>query len=216
MNPAQYPPDIYNALYTDETGEVVGLDEVQLLDPIPRERIPVLVNLLTGEDLYLAYQCGLVLAAWGVEQGVRYIHHLVTIRIDKLANFEPHRLWGQDNVYDVIARALSITLRFTDYNKEEIITALSEILSLYGECFFESKLKYALIDSDVSQLLLDIKQAMQSALSHERYYQASQLLPVLAKYDKVYAFAQIDMFQKLIAKDKRIQYNLEEMQTVMA
>lgn len=213
MNPAQYPPEIYNALYTDETGEVVGLDEVQFLDPIPRERIPKLVNLLTSEDLYLAYQCGLVLAAWGVEQGVRYLQHLVTIRIDKLAEFEPHRLWGQDNVYDVIARAFSMALQYTDYNKEELIAALSEILNLYGECYFESRLKYALIDNDVPELFLRIKQAMQLALDHERYYQASQLLPVLAKYDRAYALAQVTTFQKLIVKDKRIQYNLEEMQT---
>lgn len=213
MNPVQYPPDIYNALYTDETGEVVGLDEVQLLEPIPRERISTLVYLLTGDDLYLAYQCGLVLAAWGIEQGVHYLQHLVTIRIDKLANFEPHRIWGQDNVYDVIARAFSVTIRFTDYNREEIIAVLLDILNLYGDCFFESKLKYALIDSSVPELLPAIKQAMQLALQHERYYQASQLLPVLAKYDKAYAFAQVDTFEKLITKDKRIKYNLEEMQT---
>ena len=212
VNTSQYPPEIYDALYTDETGEVIGLDEVQLLDPIPHERTSVLINLLTGDDLYLAYQCGLVLAAWGIEQGVRYLQHLVTIRIDKVIELEPHRIWGQDNVYDIIARAFSITLRFTDYNKEEVIISLSNILSLYGECFFESKLKYALIDSDVPQLLPSIKQAMQAALNHERYYQASQLLPVLAKYDKAYAFAQVETFKQLVAKDERIRYNLEEMQ----
>lgn len=211
MNPAQYPQEIYNALYTDETGEVVGLDEVQLLEPIPHERIPKLVDLLTGDDLYLAYQCGLVLAAWGVEQGVHYLRHLVAIRIDKLAEFEPHRLWGQDNVYDVIARALKIAV-LSNYDKGEIIDIIKSILRLYGECYFESKLKYTLIKLNEPILLPDIKQAMQLALNHERYYQASQLLPVLAKYDNAYAFAQVTAFQKLIAKDKRIQYNLEEMQ----
>lgn len=53
--PAQYPADIYNAMYTDETGEVIGLDEVQLLEPIPTERIPKLTGLLLGDDLYMAY-----------------------------------------------------------------------------------------------------------------------------------------------------------------
>ena len=212
MNPTQYPQDIYDALYTDETGEVIGLDEVQLLDPIPQERITRLIDSLSGDDLYLSYQCALVLAAWGIEQGVHYLRHLIATRIDQLAEFEPHRLWGEDNVYDVISEALYIGV-LSDYNKVEINSMVKEILELYGEAYFESKLKHVLIKLNEPELTPAIKQAMQLALKHERYYQASQLLPVLAKYDKVYAFAQVDAFQKLIAKDKRIQYNLEEMQT---
>ena len=214
MNPAQYPQDIYNALYTDETGEVVGLDEVQLMEYVPAERISQLINLLFNDDLYLAYQCGLILAAWGISQGVHYLQHLIRIRIDKIAEFEPHRLWGQDNVYDVIADALEIAVHISGYDKAEIDESYKELLLLYGECYFEGKLKSALIKLDEQSLIPNIKQAMQSALDHERYYQASQLLPVLAKYDKAYASAQVGVFQNLIAKDKRIKYNLEEMQTL--
>lgn len=50
-------------------GGVIGLDEVQLLDPIPVERITKLTACLGDNDLYLAYQYGLVLAAWGVREG---------------------------------------------------------------------------------------------------------------------------------------------------
>jgi len=169
INPAQYPPDIYSALCTDEAGEVIGLDEVQLLDPIPVERIPKLIAHLGDTDLYLAYQCGLVLAAWGVREGVMYLQRLVDIRIDKTADFEPHRLWGQDNVYDVIAEALGIAV-LSGFDRREIAEIIKSILKLYGECFLESKLKQVLIDLKEPELLPAIKQAMSLALDHKRYY----------------------------------------------
>ncbi|TGE28059.1 hypothetical protein [Hymenobacter metallicola] len=208
--PAEYPPHIYQALYTDEAGEVIGLDEVQLLDPVPTARIPELTSLLASDDVYLAYQCGLVLAAWGVEAGVEYLGQLVDTRIDKLVELEPHRLSGEDNVYDVIAEALGIAV-LSEYDQHQILLILGRILALYGECYFESRLKATLLRLDASALLPAIKQAVQLALEHKRYYQASQLLPVLAKYDTAYALAQVTQFEQLLGQDERIRYNLAEM-----
>ena len=212
MNPAQYPQEIYSALYTDEFGEIVGLDEVQLMKTELSSRMPLLIGLLRQEDLYLAYQCGLILAAWGVSDGVDYLEYLVETRIDKTTEFEPHRLWGEDNVYDIIAEALELAVSINGYDRLLVARVFKKILALYGECYFESRLKQALINLNELALLPDIKQAMQLALDHKRYYQASQLLPVLAKYDKAYALAQVGPFQQLVAEDKRIQDNLEEMQ----
>lgn len=211
MNPATYPAPIYQALYTDEAGSVVGLDEVQLLDPVPAGRIPELLPLLAGSDLYLAYQAGLVLAAWGVEQGVDYLRHLVAIRIDKTAELAPGRLTGEDNVYDVIADALGLAV-LSGYAEQPIESLLRSVLALYGECFFESKLKMTLLHRDFPELLLATKQAATLALEHDRYYQASQLLPVLAKYDYPYALTQVALYERLVAQDARIAYNLTEMQ----
>jgi hypothetical protein len=212
--PAEYPVYIYNDLYTNETGEEVGLDEVQLLDPIPVKRIPRLIVLLGNDDLYMAYQSGLILAAWGIKEGVAYFQHFIDARIDKNVTFERHRLWGLDNVYDVIAEALGIAI-LVDYNRVEVISMLRDILKLYGECYFESKLKGVLLNLDEQSLLPDIKLAMQLALQHERYYQASQLLPILAKYDGVYASTQVDTFRNLVGQDERIQCNLEEVQALL-
>ncbi|UOQ71675.1 hypothetical protein [Hymenobacter cellulosilyticus] len=215
MNPAHYPPEVYTLLYADEAGEIVGLEEVQLLEPVPTGRIPALVGLLTSTDRYLAYQCGLILAAWGVKHGVDYLRQLLETRIDKTTALEPHRLWGEDNVYDVIAEALSLAWRYSAYDKAEIVAILAEVLALYGECYFESKLKHVLLNSSIPELAPAVKQALQLAVVHQRYYQASQLLPVLAKYDKTYALTLVGQFEKLLGQDKRIQYNLEEMRTYL-
>ena len=212
MNPNQYPKEVYDLLYTDETGEVVGLDEVQLMKSELSSRTLDLIKLLNSDDLYLAYQCGLIVGAWGVKDGIDYLHSLIHERIDKVAQFEPHRIWGQDNVYDVIAEAFEIAASINGYDLITIRNLFEELLRLYGECYFESRLKIALLNINERELLPSIKQAMQSALAHERYYQASQLLPVLAKYDKDYAVTQIGKFQSLTNKDERIRYNLDEMQ----
>jgi hypothetical protein len=213
-SPADYPAYLYNALYKNETGEVIGLDEVQLLDPIPVERIPKLIACLGDADLYLAYQCGLVLAAWGVREGVLYLQRLVATRVDKTADFEPHRLWGQDNVYDMIAEALGIAI-LSGYAKRELVELIKSILKLYGECYFERRLKQVLLDLEEPELLPLIKQAMSLALDHKRYYQASQLLPVLGRYDSRYAMSQLALFEGLITQDGRIRYNLDEMRNYL-
>ena len=206
---SSYPTAVYKALYCDEAGETIGLDEVQLLEPIPVERVSFLTEQLRSGDLYLTYQCGLILAAWGIKEGVNHLHQLVITRIDKIAELEPHRLWGEDNVYDVIADALGVAV-LSDYNKTEVIKILDDILLLYGDCYFESKLKHVLIKLDDRRLLPGSKRAMHMALTSKRYYQASQLLPVIAKYDKSYATSQLPLFQQLIVQDDRIQYNIDE------
>lgn len=211
MSPDTYPSPIYQALYTSEAGDVIGLDEVQLLDPVPANRIPELLPLLAGDDLYLAYQAGLVLAAWGVEAGVAYVQHLVAIRIDKTVELAPDRLTGEDNVYDVLGEALGIAA-LSGYDATHIATILRSVLGLYGECFFAGKLKTLLLHLHLPDLLPALKQAVTLALEHGRYYQASQLLPVLAKYDHTYALGQISLFERLTAQDARITYSLTEMQ----
>jgi hypothetical protein len=205
-----YPAPIYQALYTDEAGQLIGLDEVQLLDPVPANRIPDLLPLLAADDLYLAYQAGLVLAAWGIEPGVAYLRHLVTIRIDKTTELAPGRLTGEDNVYDTIGEALGLAV-LSGYDEHEITTGLASVLGLYGECFFEGKLKSILLQLNLPGLLPAMKQAVKLALEHGRYYQASQLLPVLATYDRAYALGQASLFEGLTAQDARIAYNLAEM-----
>lgn len=64
-------------------------------------------------------------------------------------------------------------------------------------------------------LLNDIEQAMQDALENKRYYQASQLFPVLVHYDKNYFNKYKDTFMSLINKDDRIKFNIEEVNKIM-
>lgn len=83
-------------------------------------------------------------------------------------------------------------------------------MNIYGDHFFESNLKEFLLKKNCRPLLQEIEQAMQSALKNKKYYQASQLFPVIVQYDKDGFNKFIDIFNDLISQDNRISYNIEE------
>jgi hypothetical protein len=91
--------------------------------------------------------------------------------------------------------------------KKKIIPYFVKLLKLYGDKFFESKLKNCLLEIQPRKELLPyIIKALESSLKNERYYQASQLLPVIAKYNKSLVQIYVNQFIPLVALDDRIQY----------
>ncbi|OJH33465.1 hypothetical protein [Cystobacter ferrugineus] len=187
------PEEIHRLLYTDEQGNEVGLDEVQLLDPPPEERIPLVREILRNPDEYRVYQAALVLAAWGDDVGLEKLEEFIDTRLHERGEFSPNRIDGEDNVYDEIAYAVhlhGLSGKRTDA-RERIFRKL---LGLYGPCFFESKLKHALLKSDLASLAPDVHAAIERALALGHPYLASQLLPVLARWEPSLAQRLIQTF----------------------
>jgi HEAT repeat protein len=172
---------IQHLLYEDEDGQIIGLDEVQLLEPVPTNRIPEIRQLLDNNDLNLVFQATLVLAAWGDKAGFNKISELIDKKIHNQIQLAPHRLYGYDNVYDLLAEAIEI-YGYTQQDHKEIIDIYRKLLDLYGECTFESRLKIALLNHQYDVLANEVIQAINRAINNKRYYLASQLLPVLAKW----------------------------------
>lgn len=177
--------EIKHLLYEDESGDVIGLDEVQLLDPIPTERVDSLRELLNSKDSYVAYQAALILAAWNDDEGLTKIEGLIDNKIHLTMEVSPHRLYGYDNVYDEIAWALYLSIEDDENPPEHVLNLIKKILKLYGPCDFEGSLKLCLLDINCSNLLPDIYKALERALDLNKEYLASQLLPVLAKWNHV-------------------------------
>jgi len=177
-----YPQDIRHLLYEDAVGHVVGLDEVQLLDPIPTERVASMRALLGGADLYLAYQAVLVLTAWGDPVGLGKLEEFVDARVDEKMEFAPHRISDYDNVYDELAEAVYLFGLSSVDSRDDRLRVPGKLLALYGPCFFESKLKRALLRLDLPALASDGRAALERALGLGRVHLASQLLPPLARW----------------------------------
>ncbi|CAM3997288.1 hypothetical protein VA7868_01112 [Vibrio aerogenes CECT 7868] len=95
----------YHLLYTDEFGDDVGLDEVQLLDPPLKERIPDLLALLDSPDQFISYQAMLILSAWGNDSGIYFLDSIIDDEKIHESGFELHRITDEDNVYDELAYA---------------------------------------------------------------------------------------------------------------
>ncbi|SHF01994.1 hypothetical protein [Chryseobacterium sp. OV279] len=195
--------------YNEEGYEGYDLSEVQLLEKKDFDRIEKLKHLLHHEDRYMAYQAMLILLAWSIPEGFELLDRFIAEKWDEKESFEPHRLHHQDNVYDIITNALYIST-LNGKNEQELFPYIKQFLLLYGDRFFESNLKDFLLKKDCGPLLKEIEQAIQNALQNKRYYQASQLFPVLVHYDKSRFNVYRDIFRPLISQDNRIAYNMDE------
>ncbi|OCA74508.1 hypothetical protein [Chryseobacterium arthrosphaerae] len=195
--------------YNEEGNEGYDLSEVQLLENIDPDRVEKLKLLLHNDDLYIAYQAMLILLAWAIPEGFKQLDQFIAEKWDEKENFEPHRLHNEDNVYDVITNALYIAT-FNGKTEQELYPYIKHFLNIYGDKFFESNLKDFLLKKNCRPLLKETEQAIQAALENKRYYQASQLFPVIVHYDKDSFNKYKDIFSSLISEDSRIVYNIEE------
>ncbi|MEC3874313.1 hypothetical protein [Chryseobacterium salviniae] len=195
--------------YNEEGQEGYDLKEVQLIEERDAERTEKLKLLLHNEDRYIAYQAMLILLAWAEPEGFKQLDEFISEKWAEKETFEPHRIYGEDNVYDVIANTLYIAA-LNGKPEEELYPYIKHFLEIYGTQFFESGLKEFLLKKNCTPLLSDIEQAMQDALENKRYYQASQLFPVIVHYDKNNFNTYKDTFASLINEDDRIKFNIEE------
>lgn len=93
----------------------------------------------------------------------------------------PHRIDGYDNVYDYLAEAVHL-YGLSSRDRDVRLRLFRKLLALYGECGFESRLKSALLRSDMIELLDEAKAALRRSLALAKPYLASQLLPVIARW----------------------------------
>lgn len=199
--------------YNEDGYEGYDLNEVQLLEEKDVDRIEGLKLLLHHDDRYIVYQAMLILLAWGIQEGFESLNRFMREKWAEKEEFEPHRLHGEDNVYDIIVNALHIST-FNGKDEQELYPYIKQFLTLYGDLFFEFHLKDFLLKKNCRPLVTKIQEGLQSALENERYYQASQLFPVLVHYDKNKFNEYRDTFTLLIGKDNRIAYNVDEAEKI--
>ena len=205
-----YSNEIKHLLYEDESGELIGLDEVQLLDPIPVSRIPALHQLINDEDLYLAYQATLIITAWGDVLGLRKIEEFIDNRIDEKIEIAPNRIYGYDNVYDELADAVGLFALSSNEFIDERKRIFRKLLDLYGEISFESKLKYTLLKSSFTDLLPNVEEATDRAYQAGKFYLSSNLLPILGKWNSPEFYKWMRIFAKMEDQTPNPKFNVVE------
>ncbi|MEJ2076365.1 MAG: hypothetical protein P8X79_23235 [Reinekea sp.] len=186
----------YRLLYTDEFGDEVGLDEVQLLDPPLEERVPALTEMLESPDPYLSYQAVLILVAWGKDIGLNKLEELIERTDISSFGFSPNRITGEDNIYDELSYSVHL-YGLSEGDKGRMLRVFEKLLALYPNHFFESKLKHALLKNKFSVLLPAIESAINQSFEKGLYYQSSQLLPVLAQLDSDKGWQYVQKFKGL-------------------
>lgn len=207
--------EIYDTLYyySEDGEEGYDLTEVQLIGKTDENRVEKLKLLLHHKNAYISYQAMLILVAWAIPEGFVQLDRFISEKWDEKHSFEPHRIYNEDNVYDVIVDALYIST-LNGKEEQELYPYVKHFLSIYGDRFFESCLKDFLLKKDCKPLLKEIEEAMKSALRNKKYYQASQLFPVIVHYDKHRFEEYFEIFSSLLNDDKRIRYNIEEAEKI--
>lgn len=152
--------------YNEEGQEGYDLKEVQLLENINEQRVEKLKLLLQNDDRYIAYQAMLILLAWAEPDGFKQLDRFIFEKWDEKETFEPHRIHGEDNVFDIITNALYIAA-LNGKPEQELYPYIKHFLKIYGTQFFESNLKEFLLKKNCIPFLNEIHHAMQSALENK-------------------------------------------------
>ncbi|CCN45736.1 hypothetical protein MADA3029_830138 [Vibrio nigripulchritudo MADA3029] len=199
----------YFLLYMDDLGDEVGFDEVQLIDPPLKERIPELSAMLNGAEPYLSYQATLMLTAWGEDIGLDKVEEIVEKEQLIGFQFSPNRITGEDNIYDELAYAVHLYCLSVGENKK-VVEVFRKFLQIYSKYFFESKLKHSLMKHEFPILVPFIDEAIETTALVGKNRQASQLLPVLSKYDAQMGWHRVQKFSSVEPMSPSIVLNIIE------
>jgi len=192
----QVTPENQNLLYADETGELVGVVEVQLMDEVPKERIEPLHGLLSSGDTTEQFHALLVLLGWGDELALQRIERVLNQDGNPFAGVDFHRLYDTDLTYDRIADALSIGFKHNGLPKDRVLSLAKQLLDLSSEVFFQNGLEMLLTAIGDQSLTDPTEDAVRRLVGDNQMTKASDLLPALATLDPKRAWAAIDHFKQ--------------------
>lgn len=185
----------YRLLYCNQEGELVGLDEVQYLDPYPAERVQPLRALLTG-DPFVRYQASLVLAAWADPVGLDAIAAEIEAEVVHEHKLAPHRISDVDTVYDEYARALWVGLAEEGTPEQETIGSLAlALLAIYEHHYFRTGMRLLAEWLNRPDEVSHIAAALQRAVANHQIAKASELLPAVAMNDPAQAWRLLNLFR---------------------
>ncbi len=188
--------NVFKLLYGGYAGDILPLDEVQLLDDPPAARVAALGELLGHPDGFVRYQATLILTAWGVECGMQHAEQLIRSPHQDAGNFAADRLTGADRRYDLLAEAIHLYL-LSGGSQTRAAAAFNALLALYPHHYFQSQLKRALLHHATRDMADRIAESMQACLAAGKTYQGSQLLPVLAKLAPQRCWKMLSLFAAL-------------------
>ena len=187
--------DVQRILYADENGDLEGIFEAQLIDPVPTERANAVRTLLAGEDAVAHFHAILLLVAWGDHSGLAEAERMLAVDEHPFAGIDTHRLYGVDISYDRLADALSLAVTRDRLPIDRVRALAERLLDLSRTKFFQNGLEQ-LISALNDPTLTDLtEQAITELARAGDARKASDLLPALATMDPLRATAAIDLFR---------------------
>lgn len=182
MNPNDYPTEIFNALYSDEYGDIVGLDEVMYSDPPIESRTAFLTSLLDHTDPYIAFQSAMVLSSWGKREGIDYLTILLQKFLAHPASIHESDFFYLSEYLDTIGTA-SRLYELSGGDSEATRNCYLLLLKLFPTYSFKGHFCDSLTNSHLTTTLFqELIDAHNKTYSEEHFFQASMLLPCIMKH----------------------------------
>ena len=177
-------PEVQQLLYADETGELEGVFEVQVMDPVPVDRLPGVRSLIGGEDVVAWSHALLVLLGWGDEVGLVEAERIILGRIENpFDGVDTHRLHGVDLTFDNIAHALALGLDLNGLSHDRVRALAERLLQISGSVFFQNGLESLVTALADPSLTDETEGAISGLVEVGKNREASDLLPALAVLD---------------------------------
>lgn len=183
--------DSYKNLYCDAAGEVIGLDEVQLMEPIPAERVVFLRELFASGSEYERYQAALVLVAWNdPDIFARLDWYLDQLMARSGEALSPDRLHSVDTACDWVAGALSISL-LNGARVETVDYYTRKLLAGVTSQYYRSGLQSLLVKTTRPVLVADLEMALRGAFEAAQQSKAALFLEPIARVEPMLAWSLI-------------------------
>jgi len=189
-------PETQRLLYEDETGELEGVFEVQLMDPIPVDRLLPVRALIGGSDLVAWSHALRVLLGWGDEAGLVEAERFLESDKNPFEGIDTHRLFGTDLTYDNLASALSIGFSINGLPKGRVIALANRLLALSEKVFFLNGLEDLVTKINDRSLLEATEHAVNRLAEDGQLRKGTDLLPALATMDPERAMRAIELFRE--------------------
>lgn len=146
-------------------------------EDIPRERIPVLKQLMQGSDVYVAREAARLLCSWGDDEGFEYLRHLVCDQPPITHHGMAHHLRGYDDTYKHVLDSIKMYwARLADSGEEEkvrkkVFSPIAKIIYLSTLMQFEIAGLFPLIEREgFTEYIPTLKAHLEAIIKNPKFH----------------------------------------------
>jgi hypothetical protein len=161
-------------------------------EDIPRERIPILKQLMQGSDVYVAREVARLLCSWGDDEGFEYLRHLVCDQPPITSHGVAHHLRGYDDTYKHVLDSIKMYwARRADSGEVEkarkkIFSPIAKIIYLSTLMQFEIAGLFPLIEREgFTEYIPTLKAHLEAIIKNPKFHhwKVGDCVHLLMKFD---------------------------------
>lgn len=146
-------------------------------EDIPRERIPVLKQLMQGSDVYVAREAARLLCSWGDDDGFEYLRHLVCDKPPIESHGMAHHLRGYDDTYKHVLDSIigywatQSDHGYGDEARKRVFGPIAKIIYLSTQMQFEISRMFWLVEKKgFTEYIPTLKAHLEAIIKNPKFH----------------------------------------------